>query len=94
MGSIVVKKSLEKREEENHKAEGAIKILEETQKIERRKNEDLQKKPLASHLFWKKECKLPKVLWREIFLFLENKRDVVHCKRTFVSSICFFIWFE
>ena len=47
MGSTVVKKSLKK---ENHRAEGAIKRLEETQKRERRKNEDLQKEPLASHI--------------------------------------------
>ena len=44
MGSTVVKKSLEK---ENHRAEGAIKRLEETQNRERRKNEDLQN---ASHI--------------------------------------------
>ena len=71
MGSTVVKKSLEKREEENHKTsqvdeknnilvdsleidnrmeKGKIKRLEETQKRERRKNEDLQKEPLASHI--------------------------------------------
>ena len=69
--SIVFEKSLEKREEENHKTtqvdvknnilvdplgtdnrmeEGKIKRLEETQKRERRKNEDLQKEPLASHI--------------------------------------------
>ena len=69
--SIVFKKSLEKREEENHKTtqvdeknnilvdlletdnrmeEGKIKRLEETQERERRKNEDLQKEPLASHI--------------------------------------------
>ena len=47
MGSTVVKKSLEK---ENHRAEGEIKRFEETQKRERRKNEDLQKEPLASHI--------------------------------------------
>ena len=70
-GSIVFKKSLEKREEQNHKTtqvdeknnilvdrletgnrmeKGKIKRLEETQKSERRKNEDLQKEPLASHI--------------------------------------------
>ena len=71
MGSTVVKKSLEKREEENHKTsqvddknnilvdplekdnrieKGTIERPEETQKRERRKNEDLQKEPLASHI--------------------------------------------
>ena len=37
-------------ETDNRKEKGMIKRLEETQKGERRKNEDLQKEPLASHI--------------------------------------------
>ena len=37
-------------ETDNRKEKGMIKRLEETQKRERRKNEDLEKEPLASHI--------------------------------------------